>query len=81
VGDDVYEAFTAHGRDAATAFKRQENGRWLADIYALVRQRLQALGVTEIFGANYCTVLERQRFFSYRRDRVCGHMASLIWMV
>lgn len=81
VGDDVYEAFTVHDRDAAAAFERQENGRWLADIYALVRQRLQAVGVTQIFGANYCTVLERQRFFSYRRDRVCGHMASLIWMV
>lgn len=81
VGDDVYEAFAVHDRNAGTAFKRQENGRWLADIYALVRQRLQAVGVTKISGANYCTVLERQRFFSYRRDRVCGHMASLIWMV
>ena len=81
VGDDVYAAFTAHDLDAAVAFRRKENDRWLADIYALVRQRLQSLGVTEIFGANYCTVLERQRFFSYRRDRVCGHMASLIWMI
>ena len=81
VGDDVYDAFTSCNLEAATAFKRRENSRWLADIYALVTQRLQAVGVTEISGANYCTVLERQRFFSYRRDRVCGHMASLIWMV
>lgn len=81
VGDDVYDAFTSQNLEAATAFKRRDNSRWLADIYALVRQRLQALGVTEVSGANHCTVLERQRFFSYRRDRVCGHMASLIWMV
>lgn len=81
VGEDVYDAFIAYDRNAAAAFKRKENGRWLADIYTLARQRLQALGVTEISGASYCTVLERQRFFSYRRDRVCGHMASLIWMV
>jgi YfiH family protein len=81
VGDDVYDAFIAHDRGAVAAFTKKENGRWLADIYALVRQRLQALGVTQISGARHCTVLERQRFFSYRRDRVCGHMASLIWMV
>jgi YfiH family protein len=81
VGDDVYETFAAHDSNAAAGFRRRENGRWLADIYALVSQRLYASGVTQISGANHCTVLEHQRFFSYRRDRVCGHMASLIWMV
>jgi copper oxidase (laccase) domain-containing protein len=27
-----------------------------------------------------CTVIEREQFFSYRRDGCTGRMASLIWL-
>lgn len=80
VGEDVYEAFVDHNGEAQEAFAKRENGRWFADIYGLARQRLSAAGVTDVYGGGYCTVSERERFFSYRRDRVCGHMASLIWL-
>lgn len=80
VGEEVYGAFVAHDARAAGAFTRKANGRWLADIYELARQRLNAMGVSEVFGGDYCTVSQADRFFSYRRDRVCGHMASLIWL-
>ena len=80
VGDDVYEAFVAHNGEAEGAFTKKENGRWLADICRLARQRLRAVGVTHVYGGKYCTVSEHERFFSYRRDRICGHMASLIWL-
>ncbi|MFQ6023464.1 MAG: peptidoglycan editing factor PgeF [Acidiferrobacterales bacterium] len=80
VGDDVYNAFVDQDAAATETFVKNSNGRWLADIYALATQRLRAMGVENISGGTYCTVQERERFFSYRRDRLCGHMASLIWL-
>ncbi len=79
VGDEVREAFVAHDPLAATAFARRTNGRWLCDIYQLARQRLAALGVCRIASADFCTVRDAERFYSYRRDGVTGRMASLIW--
>ena len=80
VGDDVRNAFIGVDPDAARAFAPRAAGRWLADMYTLARQRLAALGVREIHGGGRCTFRERDKFFSYRRDGVCGRMASLIWL-
>ena len=41
---------------------------------------LRACGVERIFGGNYCTYSEPQRFHSYRRDGTTGRMAALIWL-
>ncbi len=79
VGDEVRAAFVAHDPLAATAFARRTNGRWLCNIYQLAQQRLAALGVCRIAGADFCTVRDVERFYSYRRDGVTGRMASLIW--
>jgi YfiH family protein len=80
VGDDVYEAFVGQCRDDAEAFQRNAQGRWLADIYALARQRLARLGVGYVGGGEYCTWSQDSLFYSYRRDGVTGRMASLIWL-
>lgn len=80
VGDDVYNVFVEQDLGTAEAFAKKENGHWLADIYALATRCLNAVGVENISGGTHCTVSDRGRFFSYRRDRVCGHMASLIWL-
>ena len=80
VGDEVRAAFLVHAPEAHTAFSPSPNGRWLADIYALARQRLQLAGVDAIYGGEHCTYSEAERFYSYRRDGVTGRMASLIWM-
>lgn len=80
VGAEVRAEFTAHDAQAAAAFISGANGKWMADIYLLARQRLQALGVSEIYGGEYCTHSEPQRFFSYRRDGVTGRMGAFIWL-
>ncbi|MFM0222419.1 peptidoglycan editing factor PgeF [Paraburkholderia dipogonis] len=87
VGADVRDAFMngvgAAQRDAtANAFVEHPHnpGKYLADLPALARLRLQRLGVTRIAGGDLCTVTQRERFYSYRRDRETGRMAALIWL-
>ena len=80
VGHDVVTAFTDHSSEAKLAFKQTDSLHFMADIYLLARQRLNALGVTAIYGGNFCTVEDNEQFFSYRRDKNTGRMASLIWI-
>lgn len=56
------------------------NERWLADIYWLAKRRLQLAGVTDIYGGDFCTVSDPQRFFSYRKENNTGRQASCIWI-
>lgn len=80
VGEEVRTAFLAHSPTAASAFQPAPSGKWLADLYQLARQRLAACGVTQVYGGEYCTYQDQERFFSYRRDGKTGRMASLIWL-
>ncbi len=86
VGVDVLEAFfkAARNQDHAEQIGRafvsaQRPLHFFADIYALARAELVALGVTAIYGGDYCTYADAQRFYSFRRDKTTGRMASLIW--
>lgn len=54
--------------------------RWLANLPLLARQRLQRAGVRWISAAGACTVEQRSRFFSYRRDGVTGRMAAAVFI-
>jgi len=88
VGAEVRDVFLQHDGVASAAFTHSssmgegwgEGGKYLADIYLLARQRLQALGITQIYGGEFCTYTERERFFSYRRDGATGRMATMIWL-
>lgn len=80
VGDEVRAAFVRHDPAAAEAFVGNAGGRWQCDLPQLARQRLQGLGVREVYGGEWCTFADPQRFFSYRRDGRCGRMAALIWL-
>jgi YfiH family protein len=80
VGDEVRQAFVDRDQGAAETFLPQGQGHWLADIYRLARQRLQAIGVNTVFGGGLCTYQDSTRFYSYRRDGVTGRMASVIWL-
>src|SRR5512135_686758 len=56
VGEDVRTAFMAHDAQAAQAFEAHgDQGKYHADIYLLARQRLDALGISRIYGGTFCT--------------------------
>ncbi|MBX3685619.1 MAG: peptidoglycan editing factor PgeF [Rhodocyclaceae bacterium] len=81
VGGEVREAFLRRGPEADAAFKATGNaGKWLADLYLLARQRLWSIGVERVCGGNLCTFADPGRFYSYRRDKVTGRMASMVWL-
>jgi YfiH family protein len=87
VGADVRDAFLdtapqSEHDSTNRAFVASEAvpGKYLADLYALARLRLRRAGVTRVSGDDACTVTERARFYSYRRDRVTGRMAAVIWL-
>lgn len=81
VGPEVRAAFIAQNPQASAAFSESSTreGHHMADIYRLARQRLEALGIKDIYGGDLCTVFDSQRFYSYRRDGQAGRMATIIW--
>jgi polyphenol oxidase len=79
VGEDVRRAFVEHDPRALAAFVPHGDGKFLADLTMLARQRLGACGIARVHGGGMCTASDR-RFFSFRRDRITGRMAGLIWM-
>lgn len=91
VGAEVRAAFVDGDPRAAACFTALASGKYLADLAGLARLRLQALGITQVYGndgsAPWCTVGNASRFFSHRRDagvsgngfHTTGRMAACIW--
>ncbi len=89
VGLEVRDAFLGHpqwgqqfvpGLTSAFISSPLHAGKFMMDIYAVARARLLNAGVQFVGGGGLCTVCEERRFFSYRRDRSTGRMASLIYL-
>ena len=79
VGKDVYDLFVEQDYAANQAFERLKRpGKWLADIYALAKIRLYQLGIDNIFGGEYCTYTDTKHFYSYRKEKITGRMATVI---
>ena len=88
VGTEVCEAFVALDHEAAAHFWPLGQGKFLADLPALARWRLQRAGITNVHGNDgspaWCTVTQTSQFFSHRRDAATlgstGRMAACIWI-
>lgn len=80
IGVDVFEAFVSRDASASAAFAPTRRGHWKVDLYALARRRLAAVGVTDVHGGTLCTMSDPHRFFSHRRDRRGGRIATLAWI-
>ena len=83
VGDEVRQQFMQYNARAEQAFK-PHGDKWFCNMYMIAQQRLNNLGVTQIYGGSinedFCTYSDEVRFFSFRRDNITGRMASLIWL-
>jgi YfiH family protein len=81
VGSEVRDEFIQYNASLKDAFLPNNNNKWLANIYLIAKILLSELGIQQIFGGEYCTFSENDKFFSYRRDgNLTGRMASLIWI-
>ncbi|WCM91084.1 peptidoglycan editing factor PgeF [Acidovorax sp. NCPPB 2350] len=89
VGEDVRGAFCACDPAAGVHFRAQGEGKYLADLAGLARQRLGALGVTEVHGNDggdaWCTVRQPSRFFSHRASMgsagaTGGRFVACVWI-
>lgn len=82
VGRNVFDVFVARDRNMAAAFTPIDDQaeKYLADIFTLARMTLSSAGVNKVSGGEKCTVTDARSFYSYRRDKTTGRMASLIWL-
>ena len=82
VGAEVPAAFAHLGAGAGDAFEplAGKPGKFLGDLPQLARLALAKVGVATVHGGTDCTVSDASRFYSFRRDRVTGRMASLVWI-
>ena len=79
VGSEVRERVLDRVPAAASAFRMNPRRRYQFALAEAVRAALETSGVTRHFGGDRCTAGDPERFFSYRRDGVCGRNATLIW--
>lgn len=79
VKDDVRDYFLNAKTGKAEHFEETAKGSYLADMYEMARFQLNKAGIDQVFGGDFCTYTDTERFFSYRRHAQTGRMASLIW--
>jgi hypothetical protein len=82
VGADVAEAVRdALGASAASGLllAGRRPDRWQLDLFALAERLLRDSGVAAVRCERLCAYAD-PRFFSYRRDRVTGRMATVAWL-
>ena len=90
VGPEVLAQFRSmaqsdnHSKHITAAFTYSsadsQSDRLNCNLYSLAIAELSACGVNQIYGGDYCTFSEPDRFYSYRRDGVTGRHAALIWL-
>jgi polyphenol oxidase len=79
VGAEVRDAFINKSPVYGASFIQKNSDKWFADIYQVARTELASLGINPVYGGGSCTVTDKERYYSYRRDNPCGRMATLIW--
>ena len=80
IGAEVREELLHADPQAEGAFERNAGGRYMADLAALARRRLERLGIARIYGGDACTFTAPKDYVSYRRDGRTGRQASLVWL-
>ena len=68
-----------YGDRLSQAFKPKKN-RFTLDLRELAKIQFSQLGVHSVYGDDRCTFSDEKSFFSFRRDRMTGRNASMIWL-
>lgn len=79
VGAEVRQGFVSADPGDVDAFKKNAEGRFMADLAWLARRRLQRLGISRVHGGGECTYASADRYFSHRRDGITGRQGTFIW--
>jgi YfiH family protein len=81
VGEEVRAAFVRHDpRSGAWFVPSSRKDHFTADLFGLARLRLRQAGVHRVHGGGVCSYTDASRFYSFRREGVCGRFASLVWL-
>lgn len=86
VGSEVREYFLAnsenceHRKQIDNAFYTSKGQKLKADLYELARADFRIGGVKRMFGGEFCSFKEKDHFYSYRREKITGRNATLIWL-
>jgi YfiH family protein len=82
VGVDVYNVFKGLNLDYEHAFKllpyNDAAVKYLADLHTIAKIQLNDLGVTNIYTLPDCTYSMDDTYYSYRKKKVTGRMATVI---
>ncbi len=81
VGEEVRRAFLSLGDVYEEAFQRDSQpGHWRFSLPYAATLALNAAGVDDVSGGDYCTARDLQHFYSFRAEGQTGRFASLIWL-
>jgi len=79
VGEEVKHAFTNLNEQLSSAFiKTKMEGKYLADLQAIARFLLIEQSVNRCMTMPECTYQLREKYYSFRRDKLTGRMATVI---
>lgn len=80
VGAEVAEKIReAEGCRLEKHIRAGGNGKYHVDLSGIATSLLKSRGLRNVEQSAICNFSDSSRFFSYRRERVCGRMATLIW--
>lgn len=79
IGAEVKYAIEQSLQTYPRCFTPAQDGKYLANLYELVAGELRQYHVSCRYDSKLCTYTDTNRFFSYRRSKRCGRMASVIW--
>lgn len=81
IDDSVRDQFIQKNQNFSSAFIVSKKNHWFADLPRIAKIILNQAGIQKVYGGEYCTFLDKEKFFSYRRDgKDTGRQASFIWM-